>query len=357
MEKAVIALIIFCNMVGLSGYAEELSKLEYIENSFILERAVKNTDSLSKHLERYTADAQELKTGNTVLHLLSFELEQIHLAMKDYSKNFQLIDIMDYTKNQYLENKYREKQDLIEYLIVQGAHPYIKNKKGERIMDSKGFDLYVSYVLKTQTLNPNKKIYDVYLAGPEVFLPTYEKVSRFLKTQILLFNKYHLKDSNYHIQGVFPIGESEKGAYSGYFQSGTEIYKKNKSLMDSSHAIIANMTRHKESSMDVGTAYDVGAMAQAQKTVIGYYNENIYHLYSDGNEELEKESSDSAEDFLFYKDRYVYGQKALLSGNLKMPDHLMVVTETLFSNWKIQTPSSSWEALFALKSKLDINEK
>ncbi|MCZ0933321.1 MAG: nucleoside 2-deoxyribosyltransferase, partial [Oligoflexia bacterium] len=186
-------------------------------------------------------------------------------------------------------------------------------------------------------------------AGPEVFLPFYEKVSRFLQAQTLLFNEYHLKDSNYHIQGLFPSDESDIGSYSDYFKAGTEIYNKNRSLMSSSHAIIANMTRHGGSSMDVGTAYEIGEMVQAQKTVVGYYDEKIYHSHY-SEEVVRRDFTPSSEDAS-------YNQEDLILEPLEIPDNLMVFMATLSPQEEIKIPSSSWEALFVLKAKLDTKEE
>ena len=353
MSKVIFVLVI--SLTAFSAYTDSLTnntaeKLEYVENLYILKTAVKDQKSLEKHLKKYSTDAQELQTGDTALHFLSDKLEEIHKALTSYSELPVAYSITGkYVTNQasnpYLEAEYGEKRDLVEYLVIQGASPYIKNKQGEKVIESQGFDLYISHILDTQTIDTNKRVYKVYLAGPEVFLPFYEQVSRFLQTQTLLFNKYRLKDSDYHIQGVFPLDESNMNSYSDYFKIGTEIYKQNRSLMNSSHAIIANMTRHRGFSMDVGTAYEIGEMVQAQKTVVGYYDEKIYHAHY--KEEIVKRnlppSSTDAN----------HNREGLILEPLKIPDNLMVFMATLSSQEEIKIPSSSWEALFVLKAKLD----
>ena len=326
-------------------------KIEYVENVFILNNAVKHKDNLEIHLEQYSVDAQEMRTGNTALHSLCNQLEEVHQNMINHSQVISAPPVQEnhtgeepiIVSYKYLETEYEEIKEMIEYLIVRGASPYIKNNNGQRVIESKGFDLYVSYVLDTHSPNFDKTVYKVYLAGPEVFLPIYNKVSRFLNTQVLLFNKYHLKDSDYHIQGVFPPNESEVQSYSDYFEVGTEIYSQSRRLMNSSHAIIANMTQFKGSSMDVGTAYEIGEMVHAQKTVVGYYDEKIYHLHY-------QEEITTTQEPESYTEAINY--KAQTLRKLEIPDNLLVIMATLSSE-HIQVPSSSWEALFVLKSKLD----
>ena len=355
MSKIMVSFIICCNLAGFYVYAnpfmnEPSAKLELIENFYILETALQNQKTLEEHLQRYSIDAQELQTGDTALHYLSDKIAHIHQTIVSsslYSVQETLLSLQNI--NPYLNRQYEQKRELVEYVIVQGASPYIKNKKGDKVIDSRGFGLYVNSILETHSPDTNKIIYKVYLAGHEVFLPFYEKVSNFLQAQVLLFNKYHLRDSEYHIQGLFPPDESKISSYSEYFTVGTEIYKRNRELMNSSHAIIANMTRHDGSSMDVGTAYEIGEMVRAKKTVVGYYDEKIYHLQYEDSVATQKNYS-SPEDL-------VYEHKSFSFRYLEIPDNLMVLIATLSSNEEIQVPSSSWEALFVLKTKLDSRAK
>ena len=356
--KITLVFVTCCFSLGINVYAnpfsnKQSSKLYYVESPFILESALRNKNSLAQHLQRYSIDAQELETGDTALHFISIQFEQVHRAMENSAESANLSRAKNNYASQkesehYLFAEYKDKRDLIEYLIVRGASPYIKNKREEKAIDSNGFDLYVHYVLNTHSPDFERKIYKVYLAGPEVFLPFYEKVNRFLKAQVLLFNKYHLEDAYYHIEGLFPMEESSAGAYSDYFQSGTKIYEQNRSLMNSSHAIIANMTRYKGSSMDVGTAYEIGEMVQAKKTVVGYYDDKIYHLHETHTEykrDLNKANSSA----------YIEGHDPVnrLLEEIKAPDNLMVIMATLSPHETVKIPTSSWEALFVLKSKLD----
>ncbi|MDE0091730.1 MAG: hypothetical protein OXN83_00400, partial [Oligoflexia bacterium] len=103
-------------------------------------------------------------------------------------------------------------------------------------------------------------------------------------------------------------------------------------------------------SMDVGTAYEIGEMVHAQKTVVGYYDEKIYHLQYEAHSEYARRP---IEDLAPYSEGLPQNS-SLYFRNLKIPDNLMVIMATLSSEEEgIQIPTSSWEALFVLKSKLD----
>ena len=339
-----IIFIIYCNFISFSVFAynviNQSSKLDYIENLQILKMALKNQDTLDRHLHKYSIDAQELETGDTALHFLSDQIESIHNTITSYVSN----EIGHFeVNNHYLNKKYKDRQKLLEYIIIQGASPYITNRKGERVIEAKGFSLYLSSVLETYKPDLDRKIYKVYLAGPEVFLPFYEKVSHFLEAQVLLFNKYHLKEADYHMQGFLPENENELNSYDEYFKWGTTIHRKNRALMHSYNAVIANMTIHYESSMDVGTAYQMGEMIKDNKPVIGYYNTHIYNLQYD--KFMEDEIVGDPAKLIYTEEYNPYRE-------LKIPDNLMVFISTLSSQGqKVEIPSSSWEALFILKSK------
>ena len=345
MKKIIFSFIIYCNLAVIHVYAypfpqKPTSKSIYIENTYILESALENKQSLEIFLKKYSVNAQEIETGDTALHALSQSMKDIHQVLISSAQMPEFV-VKNQLKNPFMENKYIKLQEMTEFLVIQNASPYIKNKKGEKVIESAGFNLYINHVLKNNTLNSNKTIYKVYLAGPEVFLPFYENISRFLQAQVSLFNKYHLKDSDYHIQGLVPPDESKMN--SDYFKAGSRIYKQNRALMHSSHAIIANMMKYRDSSMDVGTAYEIGEMVQAKKTVVGYYDEKIYHF----------QSEESFTQYQFPHQQDLNHNQAHISEHLNFPDNLMVIMATVSEDEEFKIPLSSWEALNVLKSKLD----
>ncbi|MCZ0933322.1 MAG: hypothetical protein OXJ52_09255, partial [Oligoflexia bacterium] len=136
MPKIIFSGVI--SLMSLSAYIHSFAnspaeKLEYVENLYILETALQDKTSLEKHLKKYSTDAQELKTGDTALHFLSDKMEEIHKVLTSYSELPESYTVTEkylsiQTSSPYLETEYGEKQELVEYMVVLGASPYIKNK-------------------------------------------------------------------------------------------------------------------------------------------------------------------------------------------------------------------------------------
>ena len=110
---------------------------------------------------------------------------------------------------------------------------------------------------------------NVYLAGPDVFLPDPLKAAASKKA---ICEKYRLT-------GQFPFDTTLELSQLSPFEAGLAIYKSNIALMDKCDLIIANMTPFRGVSMDVGTAFEIGYMAAQGKPVYGYSNDG--RLYCD----------------------------------------------------------------------------
>jgi nucleoside 2-deoxyribosyltransferase len=108
----------------------------------------------------------------------------------------------------------------------------------------------------------------LYLAGPDVFLPNPLEVAR-LKQQIC---------QNYGFTGLFPFDVSLDLANLPPFEQGMAIYRSNIELMNKSDLIVANMTPFRGPSMDVGTAFEMGYMAAQGKPVFGYSNDGRLYV-------------------------------------------------------------------------------
>lgn len=109
----------------------------------------------------------------------------------------------------------------------------------------------------------------IYLAGPDVFLPNPLNIAQ-AKQDIC---------RQYGFTGMFPFDKTLELSNLSPFESGMAIYRSNIQLMDSCDLIVANMTPFRGSSMDVGTAFELGYMAAQGKPVFGYTNDD--RLYSD----------------------------------------------------------------------------
>ncbi len=298
-----------------------------------MQKALADPPSLKRHLEAYSIDAQEENTGYTLLHLA---VQQFSQSSKPSQKN---------------------RVSIIESLIIQGASPYIKDKKGQRAIESKNFQNSVKKILKTHKPNSSKKIYYVYLAGPEVFLTFNQAAGQFIKAQTRLFSVYHLSSAPYSMEGLYPFD-------SGYtpknmdFQDGVKIYNGDVDLMNKSHAIVANMVKFRGPGMDGGTAYEMGYMTAQGKIIVGYYDERPYFDNCQMNRPYtQKVKEDVGE--LAKKGPYglTYDKDNLLVEPFQMPDNLMMVVPTLDSKGQLNISASSWEALFVLKDKLAALQK
>jgi nucleoside 2-deoxyribosyltransferase len=100
----------------------------------------------------------------------------------------------------------------------------------------------------------------IYLAGPEVFLP--DPIAKGAELKAIC--------SQHGAEGLFPMDNELGDAEHGSIAQARLIRSANMSLIHSCDAIIANMTPFRGPSMDVGTAYEMGAGAALGKIVVGY---------------------------------------------------------------------------------------
>ncbi|KAL2064771.1 hypothetical protein VTL71DRAFT_3910 [Oculimacula yallundae] len=100
----------------------------------------------------------------------------------------------------------------------------------------------------------------VYLAGPDVFLPNAIQRGQDLKALC----------TTYNLQGLFPLDKEISTPTPGSSSHADLIRTANMALISSCDAILANMTPFRGPSMDVGTAYEMGAGSALGKLVVGY---------------------------------------------------------------------------------------
>jgi nucleoside 2-deoxyribosyltransferase len=101
---------------------------------------------------------------------------------------------------------------------------------------------------------------NVYLAGPDVFLPDAVEIGR-LKVELC---------ARYGLTGLYPLDNkidlSAKDA-------SLHIFQGNEAMMNAADAIIANLTPFRGASADAGTIYELGYMAGCGKLCLGYSND------------------------------------------------------------------------------------
>ena len=101
---------------------------------------------------------------------------------------------------------------------------------------------------------------NIYLAGPDVFLPDALDVGR-RKAEVC---------ARYGLRGLYPLDNAVALAA---HDASLQIFRGNEAMMDAADAIIANLTPFRGPSADAGTVYELGYMAGHGKLVLGYSND------------------------------------------------------------------------------------
>jgi len=105
---------------------------------------------------------------------------------------------------------------------------------------------------------------NIYLAGPDVFLPDALDIGR---------RKREICD-RYGVSGRYPLDNTIdlKAA-----DASLRIFKGNEAMMDAADAIIANLTPFRGPGADAGTVYELGYMAGRGKLCLGYCNDTAHY--------------------------------------------------------------------------------
>ncbi len=116
-----------------------------------------------------------------------------------------------------------------------------------------------------------KKEYKVYLAGPDVFLPNPDDKGADKRAIIARFNEEVLRDADFKFVAIHPV-DTEIDDFKLDHATAMKIFRANIKHMQNADFVIANMTRFRGPSMDVGTAFEMGYMYGLGKPVFGYYD-------------------------------------------------------------------------------------
>jgi nucleoside 2-deoxyribosyltransferase len=100
----------------------------------------------------------------------------------------------------------------------------------------------------------------VYLAGPDVFLPDALEIGR---QKIDICRRHGLI-------GLYPLDNVVDRAAA---EASLRIFRANEAMMDQADAIIANLTPFRGPGADAGTTYELGYMAARRKFCLGYSND------------------------------------------------------------------------------------
>lgn len=104
----------------------------------------------------------------------------------------------------------------------------------------------------------------IYLAGPDVFEPG--AIAKGKELQALC--------EKHGVEGLYPMDNELLDVERGSHDMAAQIRSANMDLIIASDAIIANMVPFRGPSMDVGTAYEMGAAAALKKIVVGYTSDD-----------------------------------------------------------------------------------
>jgi nucleoside 2-deoxyribosyltransferase len=106
---------------------------------------------------------------------------------------------------------------------------------------------------------------NIYLAGPDVFLPDAGEIGR-RKVAIC---------ARHGVTGHYPLDNSIGRDAA---DASLQIFKANEAMMDRCEIIIANLTPFRGAGADPGTVYELGYMAGRGKFCLAYCNEPALYL-------------------------------------------------------------------------------
>jgi len=101
---------------------------------------------------------------------------------------------------------------------------------------------------------------NIYLAGPDVFLPDAVEIGR-RKAAVC---------ARYGLTGLYPLDNAVDPGAAG---ASLAIFEGNEAMMKAADAIIANLTPFRGPSADAGTVYELGYMAGRGKLCFAYSND------------------------------------------------------------------------------------
>jgi nucleoside 2-deoxyribosyltransferase len=120
----------------------------------------------------------------------------------------------------------------------------------------------------SEATGQERPVYYIYLAGPEVFLP--EPVLAGSEKKAIIARLSQESDWPFRLEGLYPL-DNEIADFAPDPPTAIRIYQANMSQITQAHAVLANMVRFRGPSMDVGTAFEMGAARGMGKPVFAYY--------------------------------------------------------------------------------------
>ena len=142
---------------------------------------------------------------------------------------------------------------------------------------------------------------NIYLAGPDVFLPNAAEIGR---RKVALCKRYGA-------HGFFPL-DHDIDAKAG--DASRQIFHHNEAMMSRCDIVIANLTPFRGPSADAGTVFELGFMAGNGKLCFGYCNDPT--LYPDRVRRMAEVSG---------TDGHLTDKDGLTVENFGLADNLMMI--------------------------------
>jgi len=175
---------------------------------------------------------------------------------------------------------------------------------------------------------------NIYLAGPDVFLPDALEIGR-RKVELC---------ARYGLTGLFPLDNAVALAA---HDASLQIFRGNEAMMDAADAIIANLTPFRGPSADAGTVYELGYMAGRGKLVLGYSNDPANYVARVARSETITE-----------RDGLLIGDDGLAVEDFGLVDNLMLIHCLDLHGAPLVTPRTApadlWHDLAAFESCVQI---
>lgn len=171
---------------------------------------------------------------------------------------------------------------------------------------------------------------NIYLAGPDVFLPDALDIGR-RKAELC---------ARYGLAGLFPLDNAVALAA---HDASLQIFRGNQAMMDDASAIIANLTPFRGPSADAGTVYELGYMAGRGKLLLGYSNDPANYVDRVARSEP-----------IETRDGMMIGDDGLAVEDFGLPDNLMLIHALDLHGAPLITPSATpddlWRDLTAFEA-------
>lgn len=175
---------------------------------------------------------------------------------------------------------------------------------------------------------------NIYLAGPDVFLPNATEIGR---RKVALCKRYGA-------HGFFPLDNDVDVKAS---DASRQIFHGNEAMMTRCDIVIANLTPFRGPSADAGTVFELGFMAGHGKLCFGYSNDPVSYV-----DRVRRTAEITG------SDRHLVDKDGLTVENFGLTDNLMMIHALdLYGSPLVvprESPEDLWQDLTCFEACLKI---